>query len=100
MGMDRKFLQIAHTRARRYANHHSGRKCEEDSGEVRDRDEGALEDEKTQAASISHDNSVLAHDDRYCIVRRKSCTEKKKAGERTSAVGSSEVSSNSTQTMW
>lgn len=37
MGMARKFLQMGYTRARRSANHRSGRRYREGTGEVADR---------------------------------------------------------------
>lgn len=47
MDMARKFLQMGYTRARRYANHHSGRKYEEDgSGGVREQEPDATESKK------------------------------------------------------
>jgi hypothetical protein len=83
VGMDvaRKFLRRGYTRARCYANHRSGRKHEDDSGKVRDQDEGALEGEKAQAARIFYAKYILARDDRYYTARRKSWAEKEKAGE-------------------
>ena len=82
MDMARKFLQMGYTRARRYANHRSGRKYEEDgSGRVRDQDEGALEGEKAQAARIFYEKYVLAREDEYYFARRTRWAEKEKIGE-------------------
>lgn len=51
MDMARKFLQMGWTRARRYANHPSGKKYD-DQGEVRPQAKDALDSEKAQAAQI------------------------------------------------
>jgi hypothetical protein len=48
MDMARKFVQMGYTRARRYANHASGRKYDE-SGRVAPRDE---DPEKARAAAV------------------------------------------------
>jgi hypothetical protein len=47
--MARKFLQMGYTRARRYANHRSGRKYAPDSHEVLEREPDA---QKAAAAEI------------------------------------------------
>lgn len=49
MDMARKFLQMGYTRARRYANHKSGRKYSQDKQEVLPRQE---DQEKAEAARI------------------------------------------------
>jgi hypothetical protein len=51
MDMARKFLQMGFTRARRYANHGSGKKYDDD-GEVRDQDERSEESPKAESARI------------------------------------------------
>ena len=51
MDMARKFLEMGFTRARRYANHHDGRKYTE-TGEVRPQETDALQCEKSSAAKI------------------------------------------------
>jgi hypothetical protein len=53
MDMARKFLQMGFTRSRRYANHASGRKYD-DEGEVRDQDDGSEESPKAESARIFH----------------------------------------------
>jgi hypothetical protein len=53
MDMARKFLQMGFTRSRRYANHASGKKYDED-GEVRAQDEGSEESPKAKSARIFH----------------------------------------------
>jgi hypothetical protein len=53
MDMARKFLQMGFTRSRRYANHASGKKYD-DEGQVRDQDEGSEDSPKAQSARIFH----------------------------------------------
>jgi hypothetical protein len=53
MDMARKFLQMGFTRSRRYANHGSGKKYDDD-GEVRDQDEGSEDSAKAESARIFH----------------------------------------------
>ncbi|WP_047866271.1 DUF4385 domain-containing protein [Rubrobacter aplysinae] len=81
MDMARKFLQMGYTRARRYANHRSGRKYEEESKKVRPQDEGALDGEKAAAARIFYEKYVLARDDEYYAGRRRNWAEREKSGE-------------------
>ena len=69
MDMARKFLQMGYTRARRYANHRSGRKYGKD-GEVRTQEADALDSEKARAARIFYDNYVLAREDEHYKKRR------------------------------
>jgi hypothetical protein len=51
MDMARKFLQMGWTRARRYANHPSGRKYDPDSGEILPKAEDPV---KAESAAIFH----------------------------------------------
>ncbi len=53
VGMDvaRKFLQMGYTRARRYANHRSGKKYDE-NGRVLPQEPDALDGEKARAARV------------------------------------------------
>ena len=51
MDMARKFLQMGFTRARRYANHASGRKYDEDAN-VKPQDVASEDSEKAQSARI------------------------------------------------
>lgn len=82
MDMSRKFLQMGYTRARRYANHSSGRKYEcPGSGEVREQSEDALDGDKAQAARIFYEKYVLARDDEYYAARRQDWATREKAGE-------------------
>ncbi|MGI8649541.1 MAG: DUF4385 domain-containing protein [Rubrobacter sp.] len=78
MDMARKFLQMGYTRARRYANHSSGRKYGED-GEVREQDEGAMENEKARAARVFYKKYVEAREDPHYKKRRKTWVEWSKA---------------------
>jgi hypothetical protein len=62
MDMARKFLQMGFTRARRYANHASGRKYGAD-GQARDQDVGSEESPKAESARIFHGFYRRAIDD-------------------------------------
>lgn len=62
MDMARKFLQMGFTRARRYANHHSGKKYDQ-GGILRPQDEGSERSEKAQSAKIFYSYYVKARDD-------------------------------------
>lgn len=59
--MARKFLQMGWTRARRYANHKSGRKYDKASGEVLPREQDS---EKAAAAEIFYSIYVKAREHR------------------------------------
>lgn len=52
MDMARKFLQMGFTRARRYANHGSGKKYEADGTTVRAQESDWKDSEKAQSATI------------------------------------------------
>lgn len=67
MDMARKFLQMGFTRARRYANHKSGRKYDAESGEALPREP---DEEKARAAEIFREawQKVLA-DERYIALK-------------------------------
>lgn len=72
MDMARKFLQMGYTRARRYANHASGRKYGDDRpDEVREQEPDAVENEKAEAARVFYEKYVLARDDPYYAGRRR-----------------------------
>jgi hypothetical protein len=60
MDMTRKFLQMGFTRARRYANHRSGRKWSPDRSEVLPLD---VDPEKAESARIFYAAYVSARDD-------------------------------------
>jgi hypothetical protein len=53
MDMARKFLRMGFTRSRRYANHSSGKKYDDD-GQVREQDEHSEESPKAESARIFH----------------------------------------------
>lgn len=74
MDMARKFLQMGYTRARRYANHASGKKYD-DAGKVREQDEGAMENEKARAARVFYEKYVEAREDPHYKKRRKAWVE-------------------------
>ena len=71
VGMDMacKFLQMGWTRARRYANHSSGKKYE--AGKVSPQEPDALDNEKARAAGVFYEKYVLAGEDVYYKRRRK-----------------------------
>ncbi|AHY46023.1 protein of unknown function (DUF4385) [Rubrobacter radiotolerans] len=73
MDMARKFLQMGYTRARRYANHASGKKYE--AGEVRAQEPDALDNEKARAARVFYEKYVEAREDPYYKKRRKAWVE-------------------------
>ncbi|HEY9627577.1 MAG TPA: DUF4385 domain-containing protein [Coleofasciculaceae cyanobacterium] len=60
MDMARKFLQMGHTRSRRYANHKSGRKYASGSKTVLPREEDPI---KAQSAKIFYEKWQLAKTD-------------------------------------
>ncbi len=70
MDMARKFLQMGYTRARRYANHRSGRKYGED-GKVLPQEPDAMNSEKARAARIFYEKYELAREDDYYKRRKK-----------------------------
>ena len=59
MDMARKFIQMGYTRARRYANHKSGRKWNEDRTEVLPREEDPV---KAASAAIFYELWVKARE--------------------------------------
>ena len=69
MDMARKFLQMGWTRARRYANHRSGKKYED--GKVRPQEPDARDGDKARAARIFYEKYVLAREDDYYKRRKK-----------------------------
>lgn len=52
MDMARKFLQMGFTRSRRYANHHSGRKYDPETGKTLPQDPDSETSEKAESARI------------------------------------------------
>jgi hypothetical protein len=68
MDMARKFLQMGYTRARRYANHKSGRKYAGDGKEILPREEDA---EKAESAAIFHQKWQNAREDQQYLEMKK-----------------------------
>ena len=70
MDMARKFLEMGFTRARRYANHSSGKKYSE-TGQVVPQDKDALTCEKAKSATIfKHFRDLAAKDPEYVKMRK------------------------------
>jgi hypothetical protein len=63
MDMARKFLQMGYTRARRYANHRSGRKYDRLNGEELPQEADWDTNEKAQAARIFFDYFTKVKED-------------------------------------
>ncbi len=78
MDMARKFLQMGYTRARRYANHRSGRKYDED-GNVLPQEPDAMDNEKARAAQIFYEKYKLAREDKHYKRRKKEWVDQEKA---------------------
>ena len=71
MDMARKFLEMGFTRARRYANHASGRKYDEVSGAVRPQEKDWRTNEKSKAAAVFKEvRDLAAYDKTYQEMRR------------------------------
>lgn len=67
MDMARKFLQMGYTRSRRYANHKSGKKYDE-NGEVMDRE---IDLEKAKSAAIFEKKwKIVREDEDYLKLKR------------------------------
>jgi hypothetical protein len=75
MDMARKFLQMGYTRARRYANHRSGKKYDEE-GNVRAQEPDALDNEKARAARVFYEQYVEAREDEHYKRRRREWVER------------------------
>ena len=70
MDMARKFLEMGFTRARRYANHSSGRKYAKD-GSVRPQSPDALHCEKARSARVFKEmRDKAAYDEKYVTMRK------------------------------
>ena len=70
MDMARKFLEMGFTRARRYANHHDGKKYSQ-TGEVLPQSPEALTCEKARAARIFKEyRDIVAKDPKYVRMRK------------------------------
>jgi len=77
VGMDlaRKFLQMGYTRARRYANHRSGKKYDQ-NGRILPQEPDALDSEKARAARVFYEKYVQAREDEHYKRRRKEWVER------------------------
>ena len=75
MDMARKFLQMGYTRARRYANHRSGKKYDEE-GKVRAQEPDAMDNEKARAARVFYERYVEAREDEHYKRRREGWVER------------------------
>ncbi len=67
MDMARKFIQMGHTRARRYANYKGGKKYDE-NGEVKERD---IDEEKAEAARIFEEKWKIVRNDEEYLKQKK-----------------------------
>lgn len=67
MDMARKFIQMGHTRARRYANYPGGRKYDK-SGEIRERQ---IDEEKAESAAIFEKVWIQVREDDDYLKRKK-----------------------------
>ena len=76
MDMCRKFLEMGFTRARRYANHKSGRKYK--NGKILPQEKDALTSPKAKSADIFKTYRDLVTNDEYYIELRKQWREKEK----------------------
>ena len=76
MDMCRKFLEMGFTRARRYANHKSGRKYK--NGKILPQEKDALTSAKAKSADIFKTYRDLVTNDEYYIELRKQWREKEK----------------------
>ena len=71
MDMARKFLEMGFTRARRYANHASGRKYDEVSGHTRPQEKDWRTNEKSKAAAVFKEvRDLAAYDQTYQQMRK------------------------------
>jgi hypothetical protein len=71
MDMARKFLEMGFTRARRYANHSSGRKYDKMSGKVRPQESDWRTNTKAKSAAIFKEvRDKAAKDPTYQMMRK------------------------------
>ena len=75
MDMARKFLEMGFTRARRYANHKSGKKYD-DSGKIRPQEKDWATSEKAKAATRFKQFRDLVTQDEFYISMRKQWRDK------------------------
>jgi hypothetical protein len=77
MDMTRKFLQMGYTRARRYANHKSGRKWNADRSDVLPREEDPV---KAESAAIFYELWLKAREDATYLELRERHIERYETG--------------------
>ena len=71
MDMARKFLEMGFTRARRYANHSSGRKYDKMSGKIRPQEHDWRTNTKAKSAAIFKEGrDKAAYDSEYQAMRK------------------------------
>ena len=71
MDMARKFLEMGFTRARRYANHSSGRKYDKMSGKIRPQEHDWRTNTKAKSAAIFKEvRDKAAYDSEYQAMRK------------------------------
>lgn len=84
MDMARKFLQMGYTRARRYANHKSGRKWNADRTEVLPREADPV---KAESAAIFYERWVQVREDPAYVAARERHVARGGGGDEQSGVG-------------
>ena len=90
MDMARKFLEMGFTRARRYANHSSGRKYDEVSGDTRPQEKDWRTNEKSKAAAVFKEvRDLAAYDETYQQMRREWRTNESTYATRVDALAAS-----------
>jgi len=71
MDMCRKFLEMGFTRARRYANHNSGRKYKKGTKEVLPQEDDCMTSKYARSATIFKKvRDLVAHNDTYSKMRK------------------------------
>ena len=71
MDMCRKFLEMGFTRARRYANHNSGRKYKKGTNEILPQEEDHMTSKYAESARIfKHVRDIVAKSDDYVRMRK------------------------------
>ena len=71
MDMCRKFLEMGFTRARRYANHNSGRKYKRGTREILPQEEDCMTSKYAESARIfKHVRDIVAKSDDYVRMRK------------------------------
>ena len=71
MDMCRKFLEMGFTRARRYANHNSGRKYKKGTKEILPQEDDCMTSKYARSATIFKKvRDLVAHNDTYSMMRK------------------------------